>query len=325
MTPGVAVLLVWVGATMQLALMLYPWTDVRRSTLVGLGVMVLLVCAVGLAIGSTKHKPEDFAAMALLACGLFAGMLTWRYPELLLPRIRDTTIVLWTPVFVYALALVRSAHVGLFGLMASIAVAVIAILAWIRTLIPPIKLALYCWYLLMIVLVAGLQFSTGEMHDILELRTQHLDAARVLIDGMGMTYLGIYGWYLYQVLPIPGRGESFDSRMKDWHRQTEIMEGHFSDERLSRPHILVVVLGVGVLLALNLMFEAVPPWTMINLVLVGASAWSAVIGSRQGAGQPRTEEPAEAPKEPGGVDAPVVHGKRGRHRQKLERRPPDPR
>ena len=263
MTSDGAAALVVLGVLLQVAWMLYPWTNTKATgLLIALGVAVVVF-----ALSSRDQRGASLDHNALWSAGVFVAFVAFSYREQLMPWIQELALVLWAPVCIYALVVswgLRDWRLEL--LLAVIAGVVIAIFV-VRKLTPFARLLFYSAYLLQVVLVALLQFRFGDFSDISDGKVLDGDPVRFLFDGMGMTYLAVYGWYLYRVIPIPGRSQPWADRMKEWHEETETMERHFSVLRLNFWYALGVLFMVSSVLAINHWARWLDPWVMIGLVL----------------------------------------------------------
>jgi len=88
-----------------------------------------------------------------------------------------------------------------------------------------------------------------------------------VVAGMAFLYLAVNVAYLYELIPIPGKNQSWADRMKEWHALTDLMTQRFDDEPMYRMGLLLVA-GQGVALVVIYFFHWVSAGLTINLLVV---------------------------------------------------------
>jgi hypothetical protein len=223
------------------------------------------------ALGFVPLKHESAyspARHAMIACGLFVWFVAWILRDRVLPRIQEGTVLIWTCIFVYAVA-------SAFGPAHPITIAAMAIaLVMAIVLVLPMsfagKLIAYAWFLVMVTAIAALEFRFADFGFIVGGRVGELGYSTAVLDGMAFAYLGVHSIYLLMLIPIPlalGR-EAFRRRMRQWRSDTAAMAARFSDRRVDPVLALAVMTSLGAVLYWNLLTRAVAPWLLINLSLV---------------------------------------------------------
>jgi SEC-C motif len=85
---------------------------------------------------------------------------------------------------------------------------------------------------------------------------------------MAFLYLAVNIAYLYALIPIPGRNQSWENRMKDWHELTNLMTRRMDDEGPARLQVLLLLVGLGGALSMIYFFRWVPSGLAINVLIV---------------------------------------------------------
>jgi hypothetical protein len=70
-----------------------------------------------------------------------------------------------------------------------------------------------------------------------------IGASDRVLWGMAFLYLAINATYLYYLVPIPGRGQSWVDRMKEWHAFTDLMTQRYDGDPPRLRQALVIALG----------------------------------------------------------------------------------
>jgi hypothetical protein len=135
------------------------------------------------------------------------------------------------------------------------------------------EIRLYTWYLVIIVFLGCLQFPFGNLsifHDGSALGW--LGPIDAFATGMASLYLLTNAYYLSELLPIPGRNQSFSDRMKDWHELTDLMTQRCSDQDGPAEGPAFAIIGaLGLLLLLNYVLELLPNSLVISAAIILAA------------------------------------------------------
>jgi hypothetical protein len=272
MSPRFALIL-WFAAGFVLEA-LYLVRRNPRWGFLGACVAAVFVGAFATYLKDRGSTPAEDTAVGL---GLFAVVFASVYADQILPVVSEKLLFTFTVIFWYGYAteFYRGTNTQQLLAVASLVPTVATIYAaWTR---PTLgfwgKLTLYCWYLLIVVFLGWLQFPFGNL-SIFDERAPlgWLGPIEALATGMASLYLLANAWYLYLLVPIQGKGQSFSDRMKDWHELTGLMTQRCSEEDGPSDNQTAVVLAViGSSLILNYLFKLLPNPMVISLAIIAAA------------------------------------------------------
>ena len=223
-------------------------------------------------------SPNALALHIGIALGFFALLFAGLFRDAILPIVGEKLLLTFTVIFWYGFAteLYRGTHAQqILALVCLVPTVMTVYAAWTRpTLGFGSKLALYTWYLLIIVFLGWLQFPFGTL-SIFAGRTAGLGWLGPLdafATGMASLYLLVNAFYLYMLIPIPGRSQSFSDRMAEWHRLTDLMTQRCSEQDGPSDIQAAVVLAlIGGGLAVNYVLVLVPPSLAVSLAIIAAA------------------------------------------------------
>jgi hypothetical protein len=131
------------------------------------------------------------------------------------------------------------------------------------------KIYFYAWYLVMSVGMLFLIFPAGILLDILSMdRIVKLGWLQCVTSGMIAVYLGLNTLNVFLLIPIPGKGQSFENRIKDLREHIAMLNSKYEDEQLKPiESILLLCASLGFLL-LNHFVIKFENLTIINISLL---------------------------------------------------------
>jgi hypothetical protein len=133
----------------------------------------------------------------------------------------------------------------------------------------PLKLVLYTWFLCIIVCVGLFQFPFSQLTLFYSDRQiPWVTPTESISAGMAFLFLAANATYIYYLIPIPGRSQSFKSRMKEWHEFTDLMTQRFDDQQKAQRQTWLLLLSAGGVLLLNFVFRWLPTTLLINTLIV---------------------------------------------------------
>ena len=277
------------GALLQAIILIradWNWMKIGVSIFISLGVV---------AIGSDKasYNQDQHIYLGLFA---FAGLIAFLFKEDILPAVSEKlllsyTLTFWFAFFVYYFK----------GTPFQIGILCICLLPTAATIVLALKRAVlttfwkigfYTWFLCIIVALGLLRYSFAQLSMFYDNRElPWLSPFESLVGGMAFLYLVVNAAYLYYLIPIPGKGQSWDSRMKDWHQFTDLMVQRFDGSPPTHARtLLILILQSGVLL-LDYFFHLLPAGFLIS----GFILLPAVILSLRSSQQAGPEEGANTP------------------------------
>jgi hypothetical protein len=234
----------------------------------------LAICVAGSALSMLPSKNEVYVPLEhLLMCiGIFGFVLALLFEKRILPVINEKIVLSYTLVFWYAIyvnfqTLSLPDWLIFASLVPTSATFVIAFTQPALTF--PWKVAMYSWFLVLIVSLGLLQFSFARLAIFYSPeQAPWLSPVECLTTGMAYLYLCVNATFVYELVPIPGKTQSWKERMHDWHALTELMAHRFRDEPSASIVAASIFVIEGGVLALNFIYHFIPGGLLINLLLV---------------------------------------------------------
>ncbi|HLQ12448.1 MAG TPA: hypothetical protein VK130_04265 [Steroidobacteraceae bacterium] len=241
------------------------WKDWRLPACILIGLLMLIVPNRGDPLGTPER--------ALVGLFAFALMYAFLFEKELLPVLNDRVVLSYTLLFWYAFltsSIIESPHFR----------------EWVWTLIGPTagtfyvavsgdtvskggKIALYGWFLCLVVGLGLLQFSIDELSLFDSDRNlPWFGALDCVLGGMAFLYLAINATYLFYLLPIPGKSQSWADRMREWHGFTDLMTQRYDGDPPRLQSLLVILIGEGGVLLLNAWTQWLPRGLLISALIV---------------------------------------------------------
>jgi hypothetical protein len=261
------VLVLWFGlgvALQALLLIRGDWNWGRLALCCGFG-------ALGMLPGKHEHVYEPFLHI-LFSMGLFAFMYALRFKDDLLPVISEKLLLSYSLIFWFAFFSYFYKGTPWNITLAALLVLPTAATVFIAVRRPNLsfvwKLALYAWFLSVVVSLGLFQFPFRNLYIFLSPeKSPWLNPLDCIVAGMAFLYLAVNMAYLFELIPIPGKNQSWADRMKQWHQLTSLMTERFEDEPVHRRGLLLIV-GQGVALLFIYFFHWVSAALAINLFVV---------------------------------------------------------
>jgi hypothetical protein len=132
-----------------------------------------------------------------------------------------------------------------------------------------LKLLLYSWFLCMVVGLGLFQFPFYQLK--LFMQTQEVPWVtpfESITAGMAFLYLAANATYVFYLVPIPGKNESWAERMQHWHAFTDLMTQRFADDVTTHRSTLVLLCAQFVVLALDYRYRWFASGALINFLIV---------------------------------------------------------
>lgn len=256
------------GVAVQAALLLRGdwnwWNSLKLAGCIG-------VALIGMLPQSNEHyKPLFHVLMALSG---FSVSFAVAFKRDILPLISEAVLLSYTLVFWFAF-FTYYYH----GTPLQIALLVVLLVPTTATLFIAfrktqlgfvLKLILYTWFLVITVCLGLFQFPYSQLA--LFFADRQLPWITPLESGMaGMAFLFLVanGTYVYYLIPIPGKNESWEERMQRWHEFTDLLTQRFADAQVTFAQGLLVLAVEGPALLLNAVHQWLPPELVINAAIV---------------------------------------------------------
>ncbi len=260
---------------------------------------LIIAFGIGVALQAVLLMRGDWDWLKLLGCVLIAGCLVFPgsyqrgfqlvnvlfffsmfafafallfYNDILqflnVPIVLSYTLVFWFAFFAnFYDGSPRHVELALLALVPSVFSFVIALRTGPFSFVP--KLVLYSWFLIMILCLGLMQFPFSQLQIFFEdKQVPWVSPVESFMAGMAFLFLLVNACYVYWLVPVPGRSQSWADRMKEWHAFTDELTRRVDDSPLGRARIATVLVAEGVLLMLNYHFAWLSPALAINMAIV---------------------------------------------------------
>ncbi len=214
-------------------------------------------------------RPDSLQFMFFL---FFLFLSFFSFKKEILPRVDEALVLCISAVFWYA-------ALSLFGMHVLLWIFVPATLWTIYEAVNPkppgprARQASYAWFMVCSFCL-GLLLAVGPLVDAL----RNSSAIDLVLSGMAFTYLFIIGLQLFRLIPIPGKRQSVEDRMKEWHEDLALLTGKFDEKvQLTRAHAVLLMLAWAFVLSANFFLKAVSVETMVGLSVLGMTAWNLLV------------------------------------------------
>ena len=131
------------------------------------------------------------------------------------------------------------------------------------------KLFFYSWFLTIIVSLGLFRFSFSHLS--LFFSNHHsswIGPIDCILTGMAFLYLVVNATYIWELIPIPGKNQSWKSRMEEWHELTNLMTQRCDDQQPTHVQTILILVLQGGGLFLNYQYHLVPAAVLINVLLL---------------------------------------------------------
>lgn len=260
-SPNVVWMCVTVGILLQLMYMVLPLQPWDWARFLGAAV---LPCVLLASNDKSAVAPND----ALMLYGIFTFAFALIFQKRILPSLGEGTILMWTTVLICVIIELYTwrsiwSYAGL-----AVGSCVLCLLIVPRALPYVLKIVVYAWFLMTVVAMGVLQFRQSDFALIALGRVHELDYRLALIDGMAGAYIGVHVTFLYELLPIPGKGEQWADFKIRWRNYLNLLASRIDDQRFSKSAAVGLVVGIVVVAYTNHALGVLPDRALANLLLV---------------------------------------------------------
>lgn len=199
---------------------------------------------------------------------LYAIMFIFMFKKDILPYINEGIILQVTVISVYFA--ITSKIPSVFTYILFIVVPYVIFLVVSKHEPKPItRLLLYVWFLIMSATIIGIMMYARFMRLDQIAQFSALDA---FLGGMIALRFFTPVFYLFQLIPIPGRHQSISERIILWKDDVALMTKRYSTFQLKTTTAILAVSLQTILLALNYFLHMLPEWVVIDgsFLLFGA-------------------------------------------------------
>ena len=257
------------GVALQVLVLLRgDWNWRKLAFCLALGVL-------GFLPGKHEHAYQPLVHV-LVALFLFAVIFALTFKEDILPTISETVLLLYSSIFWFAFFSYYyegTAFQNAVLLVLLVPTAATLFVACRKTqLYFSLKLILYTWFLFIIVSLGFFQFPYRQLAIFMaDSQVPWTTPVESVSAGMAFLFLAANAMYIFYLVPVPGKGQSWKGRMREWHEFTDLVTARFDDSQAMRRETLAVLVAVGGLLLLNYEYRWLPASLLINVLIVASA------------------------------------------------------
>jgi hypothetical protein len=218
----------------------------------------------------TKEKNTDLLSYIIFPFFMFAVALAITRKKDILPIITEKILLSYSLTFWFVFfSKFYKAPNFLFFLLLTPSIATILINFINSKLNFWKRIFFYYWFLLIIVFI-GLNNFSYEYLNIFFNNTNlnFYSPINYILTGMAFLYLGVNVTYVFALIPLPGKHQSWADRMKEWHELTDVMTKRWSDIQSTPKQALLIIFFQGGGLFLNYHYHFLSERLVLNLLVL---------------------------------------------------------
>jgi hypothetical protein len=263
---GILIACFGLGVALQAMLLIRgDWNWWKLAGCVALGML-------GMLPGKHERVYQPLFHVLMVFSG-FSVMFAFMFREDILPLISEAILLSYTLVFWFAFLLYfydgSALHTALLALLL-VPTAATLFVAFRKTQLGFIfKLVLYTWFLIIVVCLGLFQFPYSQLKlFFVDHQVPWVTPVESATAGMAFLFLLANATYVFYLIPIPAKNESWAERMKNWHAFTDLLTQRFADTRVTLVQSFMVLGVEGAALLLNAIYRWFPPGLVINVAIV---------------------------------------------------------
>ncbi len=230
-----------------------------------------LASLVGLLPGKHETHYHFNLHLFFLAC-IFAAGYSGCFKKKILERINKEILMVWTLVGLY-IALrtpLVASHPPVFLLLLMLGLLPVlnafagfdARYGW--------KVYFYIWFLCVLVGIAASKFAFSTVANVFAFRhgAEAITALQMFVIGMSFLYLAVNLWYVLELIPLPGKHQSFRERFEEVEVDMEILAEDYDDEQVGWWKTGLLLAVTVSLLATNYFVNFISDETLIPILII---------------------------------------------------------
>jgi hypothetical protein len=234
----------------------------------------LLGCCAGSLLGLMPGKHETHYEvndhLFLIAC-VFAFGYAFCFKEKILERINKEILMVWTLVGLYIAMqtpLITAHPPVLVSLLVLSFIPIVnAFIGFDQSY--GWKVYFYIWFLCVLVGIAASKFAFSTVANVFDFshRTEEIHSLTMFLIGMSFLYLVVNFWYVIELIPLPGKHQSFSERLKQVKEDMDILAGDYDAEQVRWWKTILLLVISAFLLAVNYFRHVVDDETLIPILI----------------------------------------------------------
>ncbi len=243
---------------------------ITKSNAIGLVSIIVFSSLSFLPSKNEKNYEPTFHLFAFLM--MFCGLFGIVFRKEILPKVNERTLLFFTVIFWYAYLSAIGPYYILF--LWPTWIAFIPTSAVIYSVLKTeefsflIKLMFYIWYLIIIFSLSCLLFSQAILPALSSPETTSMKPYEGFFYGGTFLYFISHLVYLVQLLPIPGKRETFETRIKEWKTYLIELVGKHRDDEMPFSESIVSLSVLLAVCSLNYTLKIVPEGILISTLIL---------------------------------------------------------
>jgi hypothetical protein len=218
------------------------------------------------------HHYEPFFHL-LMCLGFFSCWFAMAFKDDVLPVVSEKILLFYSLIFWFAFFTYFYRGTTLHNVLLVVLLLPSAATLFISFLRPELsfvwKLYLYTWFLCTVISLGLIQFPYHHLSIFLARQEiPWLTPLDCVVGGMAFLYLAVNIAYLYELIPIPERNQSWKERMKKWHELTGLMTQRVAEDQPTHRQTLLLLVGMSAVLLPVYFLRLLPSGLLINVLIV---------------------------------------------------------
>ncbi len=203
----------------------------------------------------------------LVVAGFFSFFFAAMFQKQILPRINEQTVLIFTVVLWYVFIVYLFLPVCI-PLLLIPTFATLYISFSNAELGYKSRIFFYSWFLVIVVALAVSQFSFGTISLFMGQKFDVINPIEMFFTGMAFLYLVSYVFYVFYLIPFPGKRQSISERIEQWKEYLALLSSKYSTDQMNPINaVLILLSGFGILF-LNHFLDLVSDYLIINAMIV---------------------------------------------------------
>ncbi|MEI6288492.1 MAG: hypothetical protein WCP18_02850 [bacterium] len=221
----------------------------------------------------SKHDyPYNIYSHLFVVAIFFSIALAVTFKKKILQTINKEILLLWNLIFIYAFfqndKLSQNNYLILAIIILSLPTIINAFTNFDKKYLW--RAYLYIWFLILIISLSILNF------DYIGLYAFNTDTfftppivspEKMFFTGMAFLYLTINIWYLFELIPLPGKHQSIKNRLNELKKDIAILASDYKSEIINKRIIITIFILTSVLLFINYLFRFIADSLLIPFII----------------------------------------------------------
>lgn len=244
--------------------------------------LIIPTVVTGVVVIANLIEKEPWQTTVVLFMCIFLCSFAVLFKHRLLKPIDERSVVIMNCVFLYVYLQHHVTYWVITLLVSSISISVLVNALISRNVHSVWRFFLYVWFLVMIIYIAAVQLQESDFSFVSASALQFDNDATfiaTIISGMAVAYIIVYCWYVFWLIPIPGKHQKLSARLVEWREDIALMTSRYDTKEFHWIINVVSIIVVSGTLYLNYAYHITNDWVIVSICIAGVQAVS-LIGMR---------------------------------------------